>query len=359
MRGRNGNRIFGASTFHDWGIPLNVAFLAYSYHLVKTKSSDFFMDLLQEWFENVEIMRHKEAWAKLPGRHWDLIIAWQGLHSPAELEAFGADRVVLVPMYDACPKTRDEWEPYLGFRVLSFSRTLGDDLKSWGHDVLTVRYWQPVPEASTEIATGLRGFFWPRQAGLVWSHVRPVMGDSSWDSFHLHVTSPEGASALPSEEERARFHIVETSWFEQSSEYKNAVSRANVYFAPRRFEGIGQAVLEAMAMGLCVVSPDNPTMNEYLVHGQTGLLFNPDAPCALDFGRVLELGRNARAAAVQGRSGWEASLPSIRAFLVAPSRRGPKRHPWVAFKGRMSIPLRAVYRAVKSLLGRPVPEEWR
>jgi glycosyltransferase involved in cell wall biosynthesis len=169
----------------------------------------------------------------------------------------------------------------------------------------------------------------------------------------------EGASVLPTEEERQRYHIEQTSWFDDASEYKAAVSRAQVYFAPRRFEGIGQAVLEAMALGLCVVSPDLPTMNEYIVHGETGLLFDADNPEPLDFSRALELGRNARIAAVRGRANWEASLPQLRAFLVAPPQRGPRRRPWVAFKGRLAVPLRAVYRALKAFVGKPVPEEWR
>lgn len=338
---------------------MNVAFLAYSYHLVKTKSSDFFIDLLKDWFGHVEVMRHKEAWAKLPGKHWDLLISWQHMHSPQELEAFGADRVVVVPMYDACPKTREEWEPYKGFRVLSFSRTLGENLRAWGHDVLSVCYWQPYPAQPAAPAPGPRGFFWPRQRGLVWPQIRALLGDSQWEGLHLHITSPEGASALPTDDERARYHLRQTAWFEQASDYLAAVSQAGVYFAPRRFEGIGQAVLEAMALGLCVVSPDNPTMNEYITHGRTGLLFDPDRPQPLDFSRVAELGRNARAAAVEGRAAWLASLGSIRAFLVAPPLRGPRRRPWVALKGRVAVPLRALYRALKALVGRPVPEEWR
>ena len=304
-------------------------------------------------------MTHKQAWAKLPGKHWDLLIAFQGLHTPVELEAFGADRVVLVPMYDACPKTLEEWEPYRGFRILSFSRTLGTDLKAWGHDVLTVCYWQPIPEQLAQPVSGLRGFFWPRQKNLTWPHICPLLGESRWDSFHLHVTSPEGAESLPNDEERVKFQLEQTSWFDQASDYKVAVSRANVYFVPRRYEGIGQAVLEAMAMGLCVVSPDNPTMNEYIAHGLTGLLYDPDSPHPLDFSRVAEIGRQAREAAIQGRASWEASLPAIREFLISPPKRGPKPHPWVAFKGRASIPLRVLFRALKALLGRSVPDEWR
>ena len=77
---------------------MKVAFLANSFHLNKTKSADFFIDLLRENFGNVRVIPHKEAWAELPRHRWDLIVIWQHRYPPQEVEAFKADRVVLVPM---------------------------------------------------------------------------------------------------------------------------------------------------------------------------------------------------------------------------------------------------------------------
>ncbi|HUX20469.1 MAG TPA: hypothetical protein VMW69_04460, partial [Spirochaetia bacterium] len=83
---------------------MNVAFLANSFHLKKTKSADFFIAILRDSFGFVEVIPHKDAWARLPKRRWDLIVVWQHRYPPEELEAFGADRVVLVPMYDDTPQ---------------------------------------------------------------------------------------------------------------------------------------------------------------------------------------------------------------------------------------------------------------
>jgi len=188
--------------------------------------------------------------------------------------------------------------------------------------------------------------------GLTWNHVRPLLGDSSWSSFHLHITNTEGASSLPTDDERQRLHVEQTSWFDDPADAKAAVARATVYFAPRRYEGIGQAVLEAMALGLCVVAPNAATMNEYIVDGQTGLLYDPDHPVPLDFSRADDLGRAAHRAAVEGRARWEALGPVIRDFLAAPSRRPGRRRPWIAFKGRTTAFLRAVFRLAKKALRR-------
>jgi glycosyltransferase involved in cell wall biosynthesis len=167
------------------------------------------------------------------------------------------------------------------------------------------------------------------------------------------VTNAEGALTLPTDEERARLGLVQTAWFEDPVEAKAAVASSTVYFAPRTAEGIGQAVLEAMALGLCVVAPNAPTMNEYIVHGETGLLFDPDHPTALDFRRAGDLGRNARTAALEGRARWEASCDRIRAFLVAPAMVRPRRfHPIIVLRGRLTALARSVFRWLKRLAHR-------
>ena len=330
---------------------MNVALLANSFHLTKTKSSNFFIDILKTWWP-IEVIPHKEAWARLSGKHWDLIVSWQKMWDSRELEAFGADRVVLVPMYDDCPKEKLAWEPYRGFRILSFSQTLGADLRAWGHNVMTVQYWQPVPETSCTQDQDLKGFFWPRTSSLAWKHVKLLLGDTTWKSFQLHITDHAESETLPSNDERARFNLEQSSWFDDPLEAQAAVRRANVYFAPRRYEGIGQTVLEALALGLCVVAPDAPTMNEYIVHGETGLLFDPERPEPLDFTNIALLGRKAREKAIQGRFRWEASVPAIKEFLEAPSLRQSRPHPWIQFRGRITAFLRSCYRLLKRVTGR-------
>ena len=64
-----------------------------------------------------------------------------------------------------------------------------------------------------------------------------------------------------------------------------AIDAAAFYIAPRVQEGIGMSFLEAMARGRCVVAADHPTMNEYIEHGKTGFLFQPDAVIPLEYSK--------------------------------------------------------------------------
>jgi hypothetical protein len=97
---------------------VNVAFLANSFHLKKTKSVDFLIKILKRDFGEVTIVPHKEAWAELPKKKWGLLVVFQKKYSPQELEAFGAERVVLVPMYDDTPLDEPFWSRYRNFKVL-------------------------------------------------------------------------------------------------------------------------------------------------------------------------------------------------------------------------------------------------
>jgi hypothetical protein len=78
------------------------------------------------------------------------------------------------------------------------------------------------------------------------------------------------------------------------------------------------SVIEAMARGLCVVTPNNPTMNEYITHGVDGLLYDPARPAPLDFSMAAAIGQTARETIARGHAEWQAQLPGLLEFLHMP-----------------------------------------
>jgi len=154
-----------------------------------------------------------------------------------------------------------------------------------------------------------------------WATIRSLVGQTSFDSFHVHVAGDPGFPPVesPPQPDLDAFNATTSTWFEQRSDLERMVRRANVYFAPRLAEGIGQSFLEAMARGQCVVAPDNPTMSEYIVHGVNGLLYDPHNPKPLDFSDVARIGEQARRGTIAGRSRWRAKEPAIIDFVLMPS----------------------------------------
>ena len=333
---------------------MNVAFLANSFHLTKTRSADFFIALLRDAFGTVDVIPHKEAWAELPKRKRDLIVVWQHRYDPEELEAFGADRVVLVPMYDDTPLDEAFWARYRKFKVFCFSSTLERLLVSYGLQAWGLRYYpDPADFPRADWSGGLRGFFWPRTRAIDWLLVKALSGGASFERMHLHWT-PDVHGDLPppvGEAELSAGNVELSSWFRDAAEYWGILAASNVFFASRVAEGIGMSFLEAMAMGLCVVAPRAPTMSEYLEDGANGLLYDPASPGPLDFSRAAELGRAARASCDRGRIAWMEGLPRIAAFFEEPAAGyRPRLHPAIEAKGRATAVARRIYRALKRIV---------
>ena len=333
---------------------MRVVFLANSFHLKKTKSADFFIELLCQDFGEVAIVPHKDAWAELPGKKLDLLVVWQKSYPPEELEAFGAERVVLVPMYDDTPLEEAFWKRYRNFKVFCFSSTLEHLLSSYGLCVWGVRYFPEIPsrKVSFSQSAGLRGFFWPRVPSIDWSCIRRLIGRTDFVRMHLHLTPDLGGSlpALIDEDEHFRGKMSTTSWMGERGQYLDRLSDSNVFFASRTAEGIGMSFLEAMSLGLCVVAPNAPTMNEYLQDGVNGLLYDPEFPVALDFSRAKELGVAARSSSEVGRQNWLSSLPKIRSFLEDRlSSYHPRAHLILRIKGKSVARARKAYRFFKRI----------
>jgi glycosyltransferase involved in cell wall biosynthesis len=105
-----------------------------------------------------------------------------------------------------------------------------------------------------------------------------------------------------------------------ADQYVSLLGRHNIFVAPRRKEGIGMAFLEAMAMGQCVIAAKDATMTEYIVHGENGLLFDPDRAEQIDLDHFGEIGRNSRQSARDGWIKWNSSIPELRGFLTSSNK---------------------------------------
>jgi len=113
--------------------------------------------------------------------------------------------------------------------------------------------------------------------------------------------------------------ISTNNWWKDRRDYLATVAKHNIFFASRTYEGIGMSMLEAMAMGLCVVAPDRPTHNEYISHKKNGILYDPMNAKPIDLTHVKELGARARRSIEQGYSRWSAAQDQLLSFISVPT----------------------------------------
>ena len=311
-------------------------YIGHSYH-TKTRSTVFLQELLAEHFETTLLT--DESWVL--GRKGvgvddinrcqaDHILFFQQLPPRKVLRQIRCRNLTWVPMYDGVASaSRDRLLSYRdsGIKILSFSTTTHRMFEQMGFVSDCVRYY-PQAEVGAppdEVSTDLRVFFWQRMRDIDFHRLRAVLGELRPQSILLRsAPDPGQILEVPTSGEIGdhRVEIVD-GWLEKPR-YLELLRRCNVFMAPRRREGIGQATLEAMSHGMAVIAPDEPTMNEYIRHGVNGYLYQPERPEPLDFAELPTVRRRALAGLVSGRAAWLQSAPRIIEFVA----RRPGKTSW-------------------------------
>lgn len=307
----------------------SIAFIGHSYHK-KTRSFDFFASLLQPVFE-IDFF-YDETWAgckplDITGieiLQYDIIILWQQINYVLHPDIDRHPHVVLVPMFDCHAKNLAEFRRFISnrnFKFINFCYAQHEACIQYGLNSLSVQYF-PDPDNfdSKRNYDDLTGFFWPRRREITWDTVENLLSKKQLSRLFFHAAPDRGFPPVtPPEKARKQYQISISEWFDTKEELFQLLARANIYFAPRLYEGIGLSFLEAMAMGMCVVAPDSPTMNEYITHGVNGLLYDHKNPAPLDFSKAEQLGGRARESVESGHERWLKSIDDILSFISSKS----------------------------------------
>jgi len=294
-----------------------IGIIDHSYHY-KTGSPSFFIDFLREK-GSVKVI-YDSQWdggtSPSPDRinreEFDILILWQIMiyYDPEKLKKLSCRNIIIIPMFDDIHADPDKLFLRFGnFKFISFSKVLQQRFDRIG---IRSKYFQfflnpaslPYP---MDPFKELKGFFWQRTNDITWNQIRQLIDGAGFSSFHLHLALDPiwYREVLPTEEEMIKYRITITRWFDKKEDYLLALSKANVFFTPRLYEGIGLPVIEAMTMGKVVVAPDHPTMNEYITHGRNGLLYDIHDLKPLDFTSAKTIAFQAREDCLSGFENWQ------------------------------------------------------
>lgn len=319
-------------------IKKRLAFIDHPFHL-KTKSSHFFVDFLSESF-NVDVFHldsdPRDQLLLIKNNNYDFIICWQTeFCSPFFI--LNNIPVICIPMYDGVENMPDwYWASMNKSRFICFSKTLHFRLKKLGIDTCYVQYYgDGKPETHQVEFDTLRGFFWQRrpEEGLDYKFARHVFRKSSSNprSMLRHIAEKNYDNGLilsslhihnaPDSEDFADWEpdfTCSVSYFaDNANQYKKCLKKANVFLCPRKTEGIGLAMIEALSIGMLVIAHDAPTANEYIVNGVNGLLIDYDHPPFLDLDIVSAkmMGEKAREVALKKCQEWTTQKSYLIFFI--------------------------------------------
>lgn len=270
-------------------------FIGHSYHQ-KTKSADFCCDLLAEKYDVTKFYFDpyqddiKTHFQQLQGQEFDILVLWQIMPSLDDLKKIiKFKRSAFFPMYDGVPKRSNPlWYEYRHTHIINFCRTLHEELQAIGFASHYIQYF-PKPLEITNQGKLDSVFFWQRIDKINADLVARLLQNTEINHLHFHkAIDPQHKLSMPN----MKCQITTSEWFETREEMQQKMQESALYIAPRIYEGIGMSFLEAMAMGRCVIAPNNPTMNEYIIDGKTGYLYDLDNVKPLDIQDIREIQKN-------------------------------------------------------------------
>lgn len=298
-------------------------FLDVEYH-TKTGSCRFLRDLLADHFEVTvcQIDQYKDdPFCNMPDAagQYDVLICWQ-IMPPRDLldRYFQWNDAALFPMYDSSSEDGNPelWFPYRDFNIICFSKKLFGRLHRMGFSAQYIQYF-PEPPPLPDWGDPQSVFFWARQESVNCRLVEELLQHTDIKKIHVHrAMDPEAEFVEP--EQGGNIEYSFSTWFDDRRDMNACIHESAFYIAPRTKEGIGMSFLEAMAVGRCVIAPNDSTMNEYIEHGETGFLYEIDQPVQIQVSDVRAVQQQARAAIEEGYAGWQKEKKTIVRRVTTP-----------------------------------------
>lgn len=285
-------------------------YIGHAYHN-KTKSTAFLKDMFAKYYdiETFDFDPYKDDMSKhflpLKGKKYDVVVIFQIMPSLDKLKKYiKFKHCAFFPMYDGVPP-RDSaiWYQYRDVNIINFSKTLHDELKSLGFSSFYFQFF-PKPIKITDKGDEKSIFFWQRINAININMLERLIDFKGIKHIHFHhAIDPKHTFVEPSDKIAKK--ATHSTWFETREDMQKQMQKSAVYIAPRAFEGIGMSFLEAMAMGRCVIAPNNPTMNEYIVNGENGILYDLNDPKPIDLSDVRGIQKRTETFIKNGYEKWE------------------------------------------------------
>ncbi len=299
-----------------------IAYIGHAYHL-KTKSTEFLINYFKEFF-NVDVFTDT-SWEEannseegLNHEQYKAVVFFQLLPKPEDLKKINNNNIIFFPMFDGSGKNNFEfWWNYKDLKFINFSKTLHEKLSNWGFDSSYVQFFIEPKEFSP--GNNDEVFFWNRIEQININSVKTLLEGNDDVKIHIHkALDPNRPFVEPSEDDIQKFSITFSDWFETKEEMQNVIKQKGIYIAPREYEGIGMSFLEAMAMGKIVIANNQPTMNEYIKHGENGYLCDFSNPKPIKLLNIEQIQKNTYAYMQEGYKNWLINRKNIVEKINSP-----------------------------------------
>lgn len=314
-----------------------LAFVDLAIHEV-TKSTVFVMDLFKKDFEVVNIWydygpKEKECIEEI--KKYDNIFLLQILLPYSTLIQLqkAKKNIVWAPMYDGLPMSYYYWEKIAStkIKILSFAGGIDKVCNKYNIDYVSVRYYKkPVNEIKELQKDKYSIFFWFR--GSV--KFSDWIGLFSMDRVEkiYYYSAPLGSkfkNEIISDEEIAKYKIDKIALQEFSVNrniFLEYLEKSDIFICPRKQDGIGNPLIEAVSFGKFIVGNNDYTMKDYIKHNQNGFLYNTNGNEKVSVSAIQKSKKYRIKYAYEGYDSWktdEVKINNLYSSFTFTSIRNP------------------------------------
>lgn len=302
----------------------SILFVDHSFH-TKTQSSAFFVDALKKSFAvemlYLDPLKGLDEASLKKAERYDYVLLWQ-MDFLAPVFLMLGKPVITIPMYDGSGyQPAAHWLAQINALQVNFSLRLHAIVSALGTRSFLVRYYkEPVePDAIANFDDGIKAFLWQRrpEQGINLSAVEALLGEQL-SSVHIHDApdDPLVSEGRGIPQSLENYDLTTSTWFSTGEDYFVELEKCNTFICPRHAEGIGMAMLEAMARGMLILAADEATHNEYIANWVNGILFNPSHPTPAQVGdRAAVIGMQAWLSSKIGYERWLSEADEIPNFI--------------------------------------------
>ena len=262
-----------------------LAFVDYWHHKY-TRSGDFLRNILSEEFEITNFWwKPKEKFPIQELSSFKNIFFFHVMFPYQAMRTFLNKKILWAPMYDALIfKNKFEkkifWRQIslLGIKVLEFSKKISESIDGENIELLKLKYYIKSEQIyNYRKDNKIRVFFWDRGQIKIDDWIKLFDLNQIDKIIYYPMVDPSRKIVNKIENyPKEKIEIINKK-FLPKNEYLELMKNCNVFIAPRRKEGIGMSIVEAISKGMYIVGYNEATMNEYITNDKIGYLFGKNS----------------------------------------------------------------------------------
>jgi len=264
-----------------------------------TNSGDFLREILSEEFEVVNFWWKPNE--KIPIKEidkFDYIFFFHVMFPYQIMKKFKNKKIMWAPMYDAL-NFRNAffksifWKQMsnLGIKVLKFSNKITESINNLDIESLKLNYFvKPDFTLINNQEDKINVFFWDRGRIQIkdWLH----LFDKNNINEIVYFANPDPGMIISEEnlsKEYKEYNIKYVNKkFLPKKDYLDIFEKCNVFMAPRKKEGIGMTIVEAISKGMFIVGYNDSTMNEYISDEKIGFIYDEKTIDKINYKNIIQ-----------------------------------------------------------------------